>query len=79
MRPAGTDDPVLSPLTSTGLRVFGSLFLILGIAAIIMPDRLPAIMAAPLAGSDSIAVAINNGIDVFVGGSKPGRRKMGRT
>ncbi|HCA13496.1 MAG TPA: hypothetical protein DEO58_01735, partial [Alphaproteobacteria bacterium] len=36
-------------------RLAGAVMVLLGIAAIIMPDRLPAIVAAPLAGGDAIA------------------------
>ena len=43
-----------------------ALVVLLGIAAIIMPEQLPALVASPLAGSDAIAAAINGGIDWYV-------------
>ena len=57
-------------------RLAGAVMVLLGIAAIIMPDRLPAIVAAPLAGGDAIAAAINNGIDAFVIVFKPALRAV---
>ena len=47
------------------------LLVLLGIAAIIIPEQLPALVASPLAGSDAIAAAINSGIDWFVATFKP--------
>ena len=53
-----------------------ALLLLLGIAAIIMPEHLPALVASPLAGSDVIAAAINGGIDWFVAVFKPALRAV---
>ena len=53
-----------------------ALLLLLGIAAIIMPEHLPALVASPLAGSDAIAAAINGGIDWFVAAFKPALRAV---
>ena len=66
---AATTATIIRPELAT--RLVGAMLVLLGIAAIIMPDRLPAIVAAPLAGGDAIAAAINNGIDAFVSVFKP--------
>ena len=53
-----------------------ALLVLLGIAAIIMPEQLPALVASPLAGSDAISAAINGGIDWFVAVFKPALRAV---
>ena len=58
------------------LRLGVGLVILVGIAAIIMPDRLPAIVATPFAGGDGIAVSINAGIDWFVSVFKPALRTI---
>ena len=60
----------------TARRAALALLLLLGIAAIIMPEHLPALVASPLAGSDAIAAAINGGIDWFVAVFKPALRAV---
>ena len=57
-------------------RLIAALAILLGIAAIIMPDRLPAIVSSPFAGGDAIAASINNGIDWFVSVFKPALRAV---
>ena len=57
-------------------KLAAGLVILVGIAAIIMPERLPAIVASPLAGGDSIAASINNGIDWFVSVFKPALRAI---
>ena len=71
---AATPATIIRPELAT--RLVGAMLVLLGIAAIIMPDRLPAIVAAPLAGGDAIAAAINNGIDAFVSVFKPTLRAI---
>lgn len=57
-------------------RLIVALAILLGIAAIIMPDRLPAIVSSPFAGGDAIAASINHGIDWFVSVFKPALRAV---
>ena len=57
-------------------RLVGGLLIMLGIAAIIMPDQFSAVVAAPLTGSDAIAGAINSGIDAFIAVFKPVLRRI---
>ena len=71
---AATPSTIIRPELATWL--VGAMLVLLGIAAIIMPDRLPAIVAAPLAGGDAIAAAINSGIDAFVSVFKPTLRAI---
>jgi len=57
-------------------RLIAGVSVLLGIAAIIMPDRLPAIVSSPFAGGDAIAASINTGIDWFVSVFKPALRTV---
>ena len=65
-----------SPFPAFVPKLAAGLVILVGIAAIIMPERLPAIVASPLAGGDSIAASINNGIDWFVSVFKPALRAI---
>ena len=65
-----------SPFPAFVPKLAAGLVILVGIAAIIMPERLPAIVASPLAGDDSIAASINNGIDWFVSVFKPALRAI---
>ena len=60
----------------TARRVVFGLLALVGIAAIVMPEHLPALVASPLAGGDGIATAINDGIDRFVAVFKPALRAV---
>ena len=64
------------PASSSAMatRLIGGLAILLGIGAIIMPERLPLIVAAPLTGGDAIASYINDGINGFVAVFKPALR-----
>ena len=65
-----------SPIPALVPRLAAGFVILVGIAAIIMPERLPAIVASPLAGGDGIAASINNGIDWFVSVFKPALRAI---
>ena len=65
-----------SPIPALVPRLAAGFVILVGIAAIIMPERLPAIVASPLAGGDGIAASINNGIDWFVSVFKPTLRAI---
>ena len=60
----------------TARRVVFGLLALVGIAAIVMPEHLPALVVSPLAGGDGIATAINDGIDRFVAVFKPALRAV---
>ena len=71
---AATGSPARGLTASTFVRVIACLLMLLGIATIIMPENFPAVVSAPLVGTDSIAIAVNSGIEIFVSLFKPALR-----
>ncbi|MGC6454844.1 MAG: ABC transporter permease subunit [Candidatus Puniceispirillaceae bacterium] len=65
-----------APLPETALWFLAGLAGLVGMGAIIMPERFALIMASPFTGGDAVAAAINTGIDSFVALFKPALRAV---